>query len=322
MDECISKSERLLIIYSQLVNGAVLSKKALSDHFGVAPRSIQRDIESLRSFFSDQGLDQNIVFDRVEGGYRLEAPGHSMLTDNELYAVCRILLSSQSMPKREMFPLVDKLVDHCSSQISRHPMSQFVQAEKNFYQEPHHQRDILPNLWELAQAANSNHRLELLYDRVNPCYLVKRMVEPICLLFSQYYFYLVVFLTDADWKLLFPHEKNMFPVVYQVDRIRSFEQLPETFRPRLRNTSEEHALRQRFQFMVSGELRRIRFCYSGPFLNQILDRFPTARVLSKDKNGVVIEAETFGGGAEQWLQSQHNCVHHLQSEHLPYKIQL
>lgn len=320
MDESISKSERLLIIYSQLVNGAVLSKKALSDHFGVAPRSIQRDIESLRSFFSAQGLNQNIVFDRAEGGYRLEAPGRSMLTDNELYAVCRILLASRSMPASEMFPLIDKLVKHCCSQISRQPMMQAIQREKSFYQPPHHERDVLPGLWELEQAVRSHHRMEILYDRVQPACLVKRLIEPVCILFSEYYFYLVAFLPEEDWHLLFSEEKAMFPIVYEIGRIRSCRPMPEVFRPQLRNSKEELELRNRFQFMVSGELRRIRFRYSGPFLDRIMDRLPTAQILEQNEDGFLVSAEVFGCGVEQWLQAQTEFVHDFESIYLPYEI--
>lgn len=50
MDINAVKSERLLQIYSTLVNGEILKKKELAQHFHVTERSIQRDIESLRCF--------------------------------------------------------------------------------------------------------------------------------------------------------------------------------------------------------------------------------------------------------------------------------
>ena len=46
------KSARLLAIYSELVNGAVLQKSELAQRFHVTQRSVQRDIESLRFFFA------------------------------------------------------------------------------------------------------------------------------------------------------------------------------------------------------------------------------------------------------------------------------
>lgn len=44
------KSARLLSIYARLLNGRVLNKQELAQEFGVTARSIQRDLESLRSF--------------------------------------------------------------------------------------------------------------------------------------------------------------------------------------------------------------------------------------------------------------------------------
>ena len=46
MDTTAVKSERLLQIYSKLVNGEVLRKKELAQHFRVTERSIQRDMDS------------------------------------------------------------------------------------------------------------------------------------------------------------------------------------------------------------------------------------------------------------------------------------
>lgn len=60
MDGTSVKSERLLQIYSRLVSGDVLPKKELAHQFHVTERSIQRDMESLRYFFAEQGLRQDI----------------------------------------------------------------------------------------------------------------------------------------------------------------------------------------------------------------------------------------------------------------------
>ena len=61
MDGTSVKSERLLQIYSRLVSSDVLPKKELAQQFHVTERSTQRDMESLRCFFTAQGLSQDIV---------------------------------------------------------------------------------------------------------------------------------------------------------------------------------------------------------------------------------------------------------------------
>ena len=38
-------------------------------------------------------------------------------------------------------------------------------------------------------------------------------------------------------------------------------------------------MRKRIQFMYGGELQTIRFEYTGPSLESVLDRLPTAKVL-------------------------------------------
>ena len=62
--------------------------------------------------------------------------------------------------------------------------------------------------------------------------------------------------------------------------------------------------RKRIQFMYSGELRVVTFEYSGPTIESVLDRLPTAEILS-DKNGLYkIRAEVYGNGIDMWLRSQ------------------
>lgn len=55
------KSARLLSIYTRLLNGRVLKKALLAQEFGVTSRSIQRDLESLRSFLSNEMLPQDVI---------------------------------------------------------------------------------------------------------------------------------------------------------------------------------------------------------------------------------------------------------------------
>ena len=54
-----AKSARLLLIYSRLVRGEVLSKAALSAQYNISEKSVQRDIASLRCFFEEELLGQD-----------------------------------------------------------------------------------------------------------------------------------------------------------------------------------------------------------------------------------------------------------------------
>ena len=88
------------------------------------------------------------------------------------------------------------------------------------------------------------------------------------------------------------------------NRIQNFKVLDEHFRIPYSDRFEEGEFRKRVQFMYGGKLERLRFRYSGPSLESVLDRLPTAKVISQDTEGWLIEAEVFGKGIEMWLRSQ------------------
>ena len=173
MDGMAIKSERLLQIYSQLVSGDALSKKELAQRFCVTERSIQRDMESLRCFFAEQGLRQDILYDRQKKGYRLEQPAPPLLSNSEILAVCKILLESRSMRKDEMLPILDKLISCCVPERSRRAVSELLANEKLHYIEPHHGQRILPGLWEIGQAVQRHQVLEIEYERMKDPKLVR-----------------------------------------------------------------------------------------------------------------------------------------------------
>ena len=60
--------------------------------------------------------------------------------------------------------------------------------------------------------------------------------------------------------------------------------------------------------MYGGKLERIKFKYTGPSIEAVLDRLPTAEIMSQDAEGWVVEAEVFGKGIEMWLRSQGNQI--------------
>ena len=303
------KSDRLLQIYSRLVNGEVLSKKRLARHFQVTERSIQRDIESLRCFFTEQSLSQDVIYDPADRGYRLIDTMPQKLSNSEILAVCKILLESRSMRKDEMLPVLDKLIACCVPEQNKAAVNQLIANEKFHYIEPHHGQSILDGLWDIGQAIQNHQVLEIRYERMKEPKLVKRRVEPVGIMFSEYYFYLTAFLREVDREAEFEKPDDLFPTIYRIDRIRDFRVLDEHFHVPYSGRFEEGEFRKRVQFMYGGKLERIKFRYTGPSLEAVLDRLPTARVLKEDDNGWDVEAEVFGKGIEMWLRSQGNFVH-------------
>ena len=295
------KSARLLEIYSRLSEGAVLKKSELAQDFHVTQRSIQRDIEDLRCFFAERHLEQDVIYDTKLRGYRLMQATPKGLSNSEILAVCKILLESRSMRKDEMLPILDKLICCAVPESSQKAVKALIANEELHYVEPHHNRPILDGLWEIEQAIKNQQIIEIEYERMKEPRLVRRRVQPVGIMFSEYYFYLTAFLED---KTDFENPDDLFPTIYRIDRIHSFKVLDEHFRIPYTSRFEEGEFRKRIQFMYGGKLERVKFRYSGPSIEAVLDRLPTARILSQDENGWTVEAEAFGKGIEMWLRSQ------------------
>ena len=296
-----AKSARLLAVYARLLSGEALNRIALAGEYGVTVRSVQRDIESLRCFLAEQHLSQDVIYDRRERAYRLVNSVPRGLSNSEILAVCKILLESRSMRRDEMMPILDKLIDCCVPEESKRAVTELIANEKHHYVEPHHGKHILDGLWEIGQAVKHRQVMEITYERMKEPRLVSRRVQPVGIMFSEYYFYLTAFLED---RTDFENPDDLFPTIYRLDRIRDFRVLNEHFSVPYRGRFEEGEFRKRVQFMYGGKLQTVQFVYTGPSIESVLDRLPTAEVLEEHDGAYTVQAEVFGKGIEMWLRSQ------------------
>lgn len=60
--------------------------------------------------------------------------------------------------------------------------------------------------------------------------------------------------------------------------------------------------------MYGGKLQKVKFEYSGTDIDAVLDRLPTAQVLSEVNGIYTVSAEVFGIGIDMWLKSQGTIV--------------
>lgn len=302
------KFSRLLYMYRELQSGSSIRKRELAFLFGVNERSIQRDIDALRNFFAEQVPRGEIIYDAGERAYRLASEDVNCLTNSENLAVCKILLESRSMRKDEMIPILDKLVACCVSAENRGVVQELLANEKHHYIAPQHDKKLLDKLWPLGQAIRRKLVAEISYEKLKGSETVKRTIEPVGLMFSEYYFYLVAFIRNIDRASKFENPDDLFPTIYRVDRIRELHVTGEHFHVPYRDRFEEGEFRKRIQFMYGGRLQKIHFRYTGPSVEAVLDRLPTARIVSRDDSGWEIAAEVFGKGIDMWLRSQGEYV--------------
>lgn len=303
-----AKSARLLKIYARLQNGQLVQKTALAQEFGVTTRSIQRDIESLRCFLAEQMLEQDIAYDHHQKGYRLSDAQPIGLTNGEILAVCKILLDSRSLRSDEMMPILDKLVECCVPEANIQAVKRLLANEKHHYTAPRHGVSVLDLLWELGQAVEKHQVIEIDYLKLQATEPTTRTIEPVGLLFSEYYFYVVGFLQHVNRQTDFENPDDLFPTIYRVDRIHGLRVLPEHFIPAYAKRFQEGEFRKRVQFMYGGKLQTIKFQYNGPSVEAVLDRLPTAEILARQNGTYTISAEVFGKGIQMWLRSQGDYV--------------
>ena len=311
-----AKSMRLLTIYTRLLDGQTLKKGDLAHEFGITQRSVQRDIESLRIFLAEEMMGREITYDTKAKGYRLVNAAFNSLSKNEILAVCKILLESRSMRQDEMMPILDKLLDCCVADSDRKDVTRLIANERFHYIEPQHKKPILDGLWELGQAVEHHRVIEVEYQKLDGT-PVKRTVEPLGIMFSEFYFYLIAIVRNEPYTSYFKSKNRLMPAIYRIDRLQRISITNEIFTPVYANRFQEGEFRKRIQFMFGGKLERKRFRYVGPSLEAVLDRLPTAKIIAQDDEGWLIEAEVYGKGIDMWLRSQGEYIkYQLQEENL------
>lgn len=306
------KSNRVLSLYSKLLKGEAVNKAQEAKNFGVTQKSIQRDINEIRTFIQqndiENGFSETVVYDKSKKGYVLNKTELPFLTKSEIFAVCKILLESRSLVKPEMKRIIDKLLKCCVSKENSKVISELIGNEKAHYVEPHHKVDFIDNLWDIGVAVKEQRIMKIEYEKLKNSETVKRIIQPVGILFSEFYFYLVGFIQNIDKEKEFKNKDDIFPTIYRIDRIKSFEVTDEHFFVPYRDRFEEGEFRKRIQFMWGGKLRQVKFKYKGISVEAVCDRLPTAEII-KEENGVYwIKAEVFGDGIDMWLRSQGDLI--------------
>lgn len=303
-----NKVERVLSIYTRFLNGALVNKAEEAARFDVNERSIQRDIEDIRAFLEintgDVGYSQ-LVYDYSAKGYRLECAHKINLKNSEMLALCKILLDSRAFTKEEMTSMLERLVDCCVPKSERKLVGELIRNEVFHYIEPQHKTRFIGTMWEIGQAIRECRYIEIDYFRMKDKAVVKRKVKPVAIMFSEYYFYLTAFIDDNDEaRQDFDILNDSFPTIYRIDRIKKLRMLYEKFHIPYNSRFEEGEFRKRIQFMYGGRLQRIKFEYLGLDIDAILDKLPTAKIISENDGVFTITAEVFGKGIDMWLRSQ------------------
>ena len=305
--------DRMLELYTRLAEGKLIYKAEEAEHYKCSLRSIQRDIEDLRTFFHNQsdasGIVQDIIYDKKLKGYKLVPPLRNVLSNKEVFAVLKILLESRSLSKAELDPILDKLIDCCVPKECKGYVTNLISNERFHYVPPRHNKEVLDTMWRLGEALREHKEVEVEYRKPGDGSLVHRVLRPAGIMFSEFYFYLAGFIVPKQGDSFKEEvEKDPFPTIYRIDRIEHLEVTNKHYNVPYASRFEEGEFRKRVQFMFGGELRKIRFYYKGANPEHVLDRLPTAEIIEKNEKGFLITAEVFGSGIDIWIRSQGDLV--------------
>lgn len=321
-----TKTPRTLDIYARLCEGKIINKAEEAVNFGVDERSIQRDIDSIRAFLSDFPAEhgtqnsRRIIYDRINKGFRMIGNEDTVMSNSEILAVSKILLESRSFSKEEITSVLDKLINGCASPESRKLVSDAVRNEKFHYVELYNKPLNKDILWEINEDIQHCNLLEIVYDKaVSTKETVTRIIEPVAILFSEYYFYLNAYIVEKNEQGRYIHIFD-YPAVFRIDRIKNYKEIGERFKIAYAKRFEEGEYRKRIQFMQGGMLHKCQFRYTGRNKEAVFDRLPTAVLISENEEGCVFEVETYGRGIMMWLLSQGKNVEVLKPKDFREKM--
>lgn len=325
-EQTLSKNHRVLDLYVRLCEGKTIVKNLEAERYGVNERSIQRDIDDIRAYLenrkAESGTEQrSVVYSRSKKGFVLEGSEEALMTNSEILAVSKILLESRAFTRAEIFPILDKLIAGCVPLKNMKLVTDLIANERFHYVELMHQKPLNNKLWDLGTAVKDGFLVELVYRKAGKT-SVKRVVEPVAIMFSEYYFYLVAFIVDEAAESPNPTQMYDYPAIYRIDRLQDFRVLPEKFHIPYRERVEEGEFRKRLQFMYGGELMKIQLRCANSAVEAVMDKLPTARIVESRDIDSIVEAEVYGSnkGIMMWLLSQGDDIEVLKPQSLRNEI--
>ena len=320
MGEDSAKIDRVLGMYTRLMNGALINKATEATRYHTSERSIQRDIDDIRNYLEvtddNGGVINSVIYDRARKGYRLERIYDIKLTNPEILAICKILLDSRGLRKDEMDSLLNKLIDCCVPEENRKRVNDLIGNEKFHYIQPKHGKRFIETMWNIGTAIQENRVIRFDYQGVRATKTHEREIQPVAIMFSGYYFYMLGFIQNIDKATAFENIDDANPTIYRIDRIGNLKVTDQRFKIPYKDRFEEGEFRKRVQFMFPGKLRKVRFKYKGYSMEAVEDRLPTAKIIGtvkeivrdKEQDVFIVEAEVYGDGIDQWFRQQGEMV--------------
>ncbi len=272
------KGYRVLSMFDRLMNGQGINKKQEALTHQVGEKTIQRDIDEIRTYLEKAKLDCHLQYVRTEKVYKLMNTESNRLSKEQVLVIVKILIASKALIKSDIGEIMEQLL----SQVAVDQLDQILLNEKAVYEDVHHNKSLLSLIWEISAAIQKKKVITIDYLQEGEAIPTTKVLKPLAIIFSTHYFYLMADNQDT-------------PTVYRMDRIQHFREMDIKFQfPAVNQLRVEDA----------NELTHMRILYKGQSPQIVYGRFPTANLVSKNKHEYVFEAEVLGHGMKEWLLSQ------------------
>lgn len=290
-----TRRDRVLEIFFRGLRGEDLCVQKLAAEYELSTKSITRSLNDLKAFLADHRElvgHTELQYSHRDKCYRLYMD--EFLNSKELFAIVEVLIGARAFSKEELLQLTGKL-KRFTTLDDRSKLEELIRKEIYQYSQVNHDCDsVLDTLWKLMLAINEKREITVEYYRADRA-LREHRLRPASLMFTDFYFYMIAFNTEGD---------ATKPLYFRVDRIRHITEHRKRFTSDDAPEFDEGLLRQRSLFMWPGKLRTIRFEFTGPSVQAVLDKLPTAKVIERSGRKYLIEAEVYGDGIKMWLLSQ------------------
>ena len=290
-----TKQYRVLEIFFRALRGEDIFVQKLADEYGVSAKSITRSINDIKAFLADRRElvgNTELRYSHADKCYRLHMD--EFLTSKELFALVEVMIGARAFSKTELLAFTDKLRKFTTTE-DKNRLNDLIRKELYQYSEVKHDcESVQDTLWQLIGCINEKREISIEYYRMDRSWVTHRL-RPVSVMFTDYYFYLIAYKTEGNT------QKHLY---FRVDRIKHITEHRTLFTLADVPDFDEGLLRRRSLFMWPGKLRTIRFEFSGPSVQAVLDKIPTAKIIERDGTKCLIEAETYGDGIKMWLLSQ------------------
>ena len=300
----MNSQERLITIFLRLQYGKRLSKTQLTREFSVNPKTIQRDISTLRRIIEEQHHSNcKIVYDNSDNTYRFL--GKTTFNKKYILIISKILLENRALNKSEMNLLLESLLSLLSREVKS-----IIENEHFNYKSLTNEKDRIETVWFISEAIRSKQMLEIDYK---PPLKEKKthIIFPVSLYYDAHYFYLVAY---------YPEYEDY--ATFRIDRIDRFKTSSEK-KPNISYGKEyrDGDVRNQKVDAFEGSRIRITLIYKGNS-EIILDKFPNHTILSAKKDEIKLQIDTQNTpGLKRWILGQGGEVTVLTPQKLVEELQ-